>query len=131
MRKVIYIIITILFVSCSKEEPNTFQNQLIGKWNLIEVYADPGDGSGTYNPVTSEKYVEFLANGTVKSNGPLCNLSIETNEGFTGTYSIVTKKISGNDCQPNPLGIRFDIVDNYLIINFPCIEGCGEKYEKE
>ena len=41
------------------------QNEL-GTWRLIEVRADPGDGSGTFQPVISSKTVTFETNGTMR-----------------------------------------------------------------
>lgn len=35
--------------------------------------ADPGDGSGTFQPVESDKTIEFKNNGSVITNNSLCD----------------------------------------------------------
>ena len=42
--------------ACTEEETDDLRN----KWKLIEVLADPGDGSGTFQPVESDKTISFL-----------------------------------------------------------------------
>ena len=56
------------FTSCDKDE-NATTNSLEGTWKLTEILADPGDGSGTFNPISSNKKLIFDNNGNVTSNG--------------------------------------------------------------
>jgi hypothetical protein len=78
---VLFLLLTIgLLASCAKDEENPTNNpetEITGTWKLVEVYLDPGDGSGDFEPVQSEKTVTFHGDGTVTSNGDLCTLSLE------------------------------------------------------
>ena len=58
MKRLIILSLSILFLACSTED-NT-DVQLAGTWKLIEVLADPRDGSGTYTPVDSDKTITFF-----------------------------------------------------------------------
>ena len=66
----IVLIFAFTLVSCTSanEEVSLDQNE-IGTWRLIEVLADPGDGSGTFQPVVSSKTVRFETNGTLSCSG--------------------------------------------------------------
>lgn len=65
-------ILTYLFY-CSNDDGNGLEIQPLGSWELIEVLADPGDGSGTIEPVESNKTMDFSANGIVTTNSSLCD----------------------------------------------------------
>ncbi|MEZ4793062.1 MAG: hypothetical protein R2783_06270 [Gelidibacter sp.] len=61
-----------MLMSCSDDDDQgNNQSEVIGNWKLIQVYSYPGDGSGTFEDVVSQKTVLFHANGTVTSNGSL------------------------------------------------------------
>ncbi|MEJ2004888.1 MAG: hypothetical protein P8X57_07975 [Cyclobacteriaceae bacterium] len=63
--------VSILFSGC-KDETNEAR-LLEGEWYLKERLADPGNGSGTYQPVDSDLVLKFLPKGTFVSTEPLCN----------------------------------------------------------
>ena len=122
------VLIGLLFSSCSKEEEsNTNNGQLVSKWQLIEQLLDPGDGSGTFSPVTSQKTIELFSNGTWTSNGNLCSLSIDISQSSTGTYSTVDSTITVAICGWSR-DITFEHDNNALILSYPCFEPCQEKY---
>jgi len=127
MYKVICLL-CVLMMSCDSNDVEP-ENDLVGKWKLIEVYSDPGDGSGTYNPVDSDKTIEFKNNGRFVSNGNICQFEIQPIEGSKGSYSIDDNTLSPDDCDFNT-GLPFEFDGNKLIISYFCIEGCGEKYER-
>lgn len=116
---------TTLLWSCKKEE----SPDLVNSWKLIEVLADPGDGSGTFQPVSSSKIVSFYANGTVTSNGQLCTMSIESNNSSEGTYAEAEMAITPENCGIAPFVISYEFEGSNLILNYPCFEACREKYE--
>lgn len=70
MRIILIIFSTILLVLSCIEQEST-DNNLIGRWRLTEVLLDPGDGSGTFQGVSSDKIIEFHSDGTVTSNGEI------------------------------------------------------------
>ncbi|MEC3881619.1 hypothetical protein [Parapedobacter sp. 10938] len=120
------ILVTALTLSCSKTS-----SELVGKWRLVELLADPGDGSGKFRPVSSKKVLEFYSDGTLKSNGEICFMNQESNTPTTGTYSMTDSTIAGEKCKDSPHKITFEKKGTTLILNFPCIEPCRAKYRKE
>lgn len=115
--------LAVTFFSCSKKDEKRIDSELVGVWKLTEVLADPGDGSGTYHSVNSNKTIEFHSDGTLTSNGDICNMS--------GTYLLTDSTINASNCSNSTFKIRFTKVGSTLILNYPCIEPCGEKYVKK
>jgi hypothetical protein len=119
------VVLTGIITSCSKNEE---EGQLLSKWKLIEQLADPGDGSGVFTPVDSDKTIEFLCNDDVVSNGPLCTMSTETGSVGKGKYDASAKIIVPDNCNSPEYQIAYSINDSVLILYYPCIEGCGQKF---
>jgi hypothetical protein len=117
--------------SCNKERCG-FGDGLIGKWVLIEELMDPGDGSGTFQPITSDKVVEFKNDGTFDANGDMCGLSNQSDgTNHTGTYDTATETFSPNNCMSMaPMSYQYKLDGNYLILTYPCICGCQQKYKR-
>ena len=134
MKNVAIVILSLLFVlSCSSDDDNqneTIDSEVIGNWKLIEVYADPGDGSGDFVSVESAKLIGFEANGSFNANADLCLIFSETGGTSSGTFSEIDMTISIADCDVFPSLATYEVMDSRLIISYPCIEGCQEKYIK-
>ena len=125
MKKFIVLSMTVVFfLFCSKKEKD--ETQLVNEWRLIEVLADPGDGSGQYEPVNSDKSIQFFSDGTVQSNQSLCGF--DPNYAGTGIYDTTEGVIIPDDCFDPLLRISFRLEGANLILHHPCIEECGEKY---
>ena len=124
----IFLLITIFGINlnaCNEaEEP-----ELINEWKLIEQLMDPGDGSGTFQPVISDKTIEFFSDGTVTSNGNLCTMSSASGTGSSGTYDGTEMIITADNCGVAIFEIRYELSGENLILSYPCIEACREKYE--
>lgn len=119
-------------ISCDKNDDNeNTDSLLIGEWQLIEVLADPGDGSGTFRSVESDKFIKFHDDGKIISNGAICNTSIESDLVSSGTYSLADSTISSPDCSESAIKISFELQGTNLILNYPCIEPCRAKFEKK
>ena len=130
MKKVLFILIIIgIIFSCNKDVGSN--TELIGDWKLIEVLADPGDGSGTFNSVDSEKIITFKSGGIITSNGNMCDMSLNSNNQTSGTYSSSELTFNSADCDNPDYNFTFEKKGNILIINYPCIEPCQAKYIKE
>lgn len=128
MKKLLVVLFTgLLVLSCSKNSSN--EVELIGKWQLVEIYADPGDGSGTFETVESDKEIEFLSNNTVVSNGALCTMGMSSDQ-TTGSYDPESSYIEPQDCSGSNVRINYQIVDSKLQLRYMCIEACVEKYVK-
>ena len=130
MKKLLILLSLLSAISCNKDDDKNADTELIGKWGLIEILADPGDGSGTFHAVQSNKIIEFHSNGTITSNGTICDMSIESSNSTSGTYSIADSTISSIDCN-NQMKIRFEKNGSSIIINYPCFEPCRAKYVKK
>lgn len=131
MKKSIFTFLIIsMFSACNKDD-NKSNSSLIGNWKLIEVLVDPGDGSGTFISVDSQKTITFNSDGTLTSNGDLCTMSISTGNPTSGTYNITTSAFTSNECVDTSLGYNFEQNGSILILNYPCFEPCKAKYQKQ
>lgn len=132
MKKIFCILLAVgILYSCNKDDESNSNTELIGNWKLIEVLADPGDGSGTFDSVESDKIITFENDGTITSNGNLCDISISSDHQTSGTYSSTEMSFNSSDCVNPDYEFTFVQNGNTLIINYPCIEPCQAKYIKE
>ena len=122
------IVIAILY-SCSNDDEFNSEKRLIGNWKLIEILADPGNGSGTFQSVESNKTVEFKIDGIITTNSSLCDPY--SDEMITsGSYSLDDKTITTNCQNTNIATINFELQNQYLILNFLSNEGYSQKFRK-
>jgi len=132
MKKTILLLAIVgILISCSNDgNDNSRTTELIGQWKLIEQLADPGDGSGTFQSIDSQKNLEFFQDGTItSSNGSLCE-PYSDEQISSGTYLLDENRIITN-CQNTNIGsIGFEIVDDNLILNFISNEGFSQKFAK-
>jgi len=120
-----------ILTACSTvNETNPEIKTVIGKWKLTEQLADPGDGSSVFKSVNSEKTIEFLADGTVVSNGSLCTMNTNTGNESSGKYYSSGNYIQPDGCNLNNFRIGYALENSKLILSYPCIEGCGQKFVK-
>ena len=119
----ILVIISFL-ASCKKND----RDSLTGTWLLKEVLMDPGNGSGVFNAVGSDKNLVFNTNGNVNSNGVICDMSIESNTSTAGTYSEIDSTIISTACPS--LILKYEVSGDTLILIYPCFEPCKAKYIK-
>jgi len=124
------LVLTLALLSCSKKEETKGSAELVGVWKLTEVLSDPGDGSGTFHGVNSQKVIEFHADGTVTSNGDLCVLSIAADASSSGTYSLADYSIHSPGCALS-MPVVFQKEGTTLTIYYPCIEGCAARFTKK
>lgn len=119
----------IVFSSCKKDDDVIIDDHVesFDTYLLTEILADPGDGSGTFQTIESEKYIKLFSDGTASSNGDLCRMSSETNMATSGTYSMADSTISSADCSSLP----FELNGNEMIVYYQCIEACRGKFIKQ
>lgn len=115
-----------IIFSCSKEEEKEKLPTTENTYQLIEVLADPGDGSGAFQSVTSSKSLVLKSDGTISSNGQICDMSSSSTTPTSGTYSLMDSTITTSSCTDLP----FEINGNILIISYPCIEPCKAKFKE-
>lgn len=135
MQKLFLLLLAVVTVtSCNNDDdtPTPQEVTFIGNWKLIEMYAGPGGGSGTFEAVISDKTVTFNSNGEITSNYSLCSVSLANPQASSGTYTI-SGVIDIANCPNNSSIVIYAEISNTgnLIITYPCIdEVCQEKYEK-
>ena len=125
-----YLILTLIvlgtFVSCNKEA----DSELIGTWQLTETLIDPGDGSGTFQSVESDKIIKFKKSGKFCSNGSMCDMSTEATNSSSGTYNTSNTTITPSNCSIDDLELNYELINGYLIVYYPCYEACQMKFAK-
>ena len=102
---------------------------LVGTWRLAEFYSDPGDGSGSYSAVESDKEIVLRADSTWASNGNLCGITTEAGVPSAGFYSPAGSAMRVTNCDFPSIG-GYSLLSGRLTISYACIEGCGERYRK-
>lgn len=129
MKRLLMFLWLVTLIACDKTDDKNSDAGLTGEWGLTEILADPGDGSGTFQPVQSNKTITFHSNGTVTCNGSLCDMSATSNQATSGTYSTADSTLGTLDCNLQ-MKLKFEKTGSTLIIQYPCIEPCKAKYEK-
>ncbi len=122
-----YLIILLLaFMICGCADDETVDevdNSLYGEWYLREVLADPGDGSGTFQPTTQELKLTIFSSGIYLSSSPLCF----TGNGLSGNFDVDEGKIYPSACDYT---LYFEVKEGELYIYLPCIEPCAYKFRR-
>jgi len=127
MKKLTFILLVSAYaLSCSSTKNTT----VLGTWKLTEQRIDIGDGNSRFTKVESEKTMTFLANGTIISNGVICFMTQTPEVQTTGVYDTITKTLTSKDCPKTALKINYELKDDILIISYPCMEPCQQKYVK-
>ena len=125
-------VLLVALYSCKKEKTcncSGASNGIVGEWRLVEVLFDPGDGSGTFQSVASNKEIKFCDNGTFESNGNMCTMSSEADSTTYGTYDTSAETFAPDNCMMMPPMAYFYSVDgDTLLLRYPCIEPCQQKY---
>lgn len=126
MKQVVIISIILLVISgCGKEKCGSAAC-IIDEWKLVEELVDPGNGSGTFQPVSSNKKIKFFSNGNYDSNGETCTMAKQAGPTSEGTFSSASGTLSPEGC-PN-MEIYYTLSADTLILTYPCFEGCQQKY---
>lgn len=123
MKKLLLLLtVTIIFISCDNDDDNTtVSTSIVGNWELVAMLADPGDGSGVFQPA-SGKSLQFTDQGVVNCNVSFCFGSL-TQATTTGTYDSTTTTIDVDNCTGT-----YVLNGNTLEVSHFCIEPCGERY---
>lgn len=135
MRRIQPLFLLLLLVSfgCSKDKA-IGNPDVLGEWELIEEKEWTGTMEPeVFQPVESDKTITFLSDGTFQSNGDMCFMSRESNTLSSGMFYPTLNSIEPAECQfaaPSS-GIKYEIDGKHLIIKYPCIEICEQKYERK
>lgn len=138
MKKLLFILLVggLLF-SCSSKDDDNGETSLFGTWKLSEIKNDPGDGSGVFVKVDSEKILIFEKSGNITSNGSLCFNSVTSDSPSSGKFQVneevgFSGSIAPSGCGDgqSDIGLLFTQEKSVLYVYFPCIEGCAAKFIK-
>jgi len=134
---VILVLILLIVSTCTNNDKDDYGNNgLLGKWRLIEQLIDPGDGSGMFMPISSERTLEFFNDDTVVVNGDLCFMASEVGKQSSGIFSTLVNndyydgEILPIGCDNTETKVYYKTEGVNLILWFQCIEGCGQKFIK-
>ncbi|WP_420460943.1 hypothetical protein [Neolewinella sp.] len=117
-----------LLAGCDKDEPTP--DSILGTWKLREVYVDPGDGSGTFQPTDYARTITFFPDSTYTTDQTICNIGNHPADGGgSGVYSPGRQLIFPTTCRINA-EYPYDIAGRQLTVTYFCIEGCAERYTK-
>lgn len=129
MKYLTLVIFALLITACKKSErlPN---NTLEGTWVLKKLYSDPGDGSGTYVDVSEPvSTLTFNTNGSVSST--ISFFGLNTMKSYSalenGKIEFAFKEVSSLSTTT----FNYQFKQDTLVLNPPCIEGCGLKFVRQ
>jgi len=112
------LIISSFLISCDDSADAT----LVGKWIVKDYYHSTGSNDVSYKKATSGWTLEFLEDGTVRSNQKLCGEPVS----YEGTYD--GQDIIGSGCAPV---YYYRLDGKYLIVGGKnCIEDCHSRFVK-
>ena len=123
-------LIFLILSACNSDDNEPPSTGITGEWLLVEMLADPGDGSGIFVPVDSEKRITISAGGTYSSNGDVCSFTSEVTTATNGSYSEDNDSYIIECSNMFPGFVRINLDDDHLIISFPCIEPCQQKFRR-
>lgn len=121
-----YLLLCTLFLSilsCSKSLVNDGPGEVYGNWKLTETMFDPGDGSGKYQKVKETKYL------TISRNGEMTGDALPDITSFKILDSVRMEVTSKT--YKNVLTYRYKATASTLMLNPPCIEGCGYRFIRQ
>ncbi len=125
----VILLLGLSFTSCKKEN---FNEKIIGKWQIQEVfngYSNGGDFRWSTVPSQYKNSLEFNANGGFKEVRATGNLPVQC----TGNYSLLSNGDIQvvSDCSSTPYNLSISVSNEVLIINHLVREGeIKEKFIK-
>lgn len=103
---------------------------LEGSWLLTEVLFDPGDGSGTFRPVDSERELHLTPANTFSTNYDICQ-AIEDGEKFNGTFIRTDADEFLIECAQSLINsVQGRLEEGFLVLYYPCDEPCAYRFKK-
>jgi len=128
------LILGLMAIVSSCEEDTVGPKELLGTWELSEVLADPGDGSGTFQPAAENFKITFLPEGELwMDQGLFCTPSLKLFDGANGSYDTARNVILSHECATDETTPKYSYevnANNELIVYLPCIEPCANKFIK-
>ena len=125
---VAFALLSVASVACDRDDEPLVAapGEIAGEYLRVESYVDPGDGSGTYAPVASERRITVAPDSTFASNQDLCQFG-EGGDASTGRFD-AEGRVTMDDCAFGPAEMSFR--DGVLEVAYFCFEGCGDRYRR-
>ena len=113
--------LTVAVGACNKADDQQIRPDLVKKWQQTAFLADPGDGSGTWQPTPENQQVllEFTADGKILRNGQQTNIYA-----VSGDTILLDQPTNGYQRR----WLIQELTTNKLQFSLMCIEACGERY---
>lgn len=129
--KILYpiIVFTMLLNGCAKQDNNS-QTASQNTYKLTAILVDPGDGSGTFRNVNSQKTITLFSGGTIVGSGNFCFMDISNVGTTSGTFSATNSTLTFDGCTNFAVPLNYSIAGSELIIDYKCIEACKMKFTK-
>lgn len=120
-----------LLPACQKDTQERPDPEVLeGTWLLTEVLFDPGDGSGQFRPVDSERELSLASGNTFSANYDVCQ-AIEEGEKFSGTFIRTDAHEFLIECAQSLLNsVQGRLEDGWLVLYYPCDEPCAYRFKK-
>ena len=126
-RIIVTTILALLMLACADNSGN----ELTGKWVLAEMLQDPGDGSGVFEPVISNVYLDIRANEELAFTGIICSFSESDHVERLANYSLQDSSISAM-CTNGDVRFLFAHSQDELILSATyCREPCRAKFIRQ
>ncbi len=128
MRKIPAVLIIILvstLFSCKKTGING-NVPLTGNWVAVQDLADPGDGSGTWQPLQVKTTAQFSADGSVSGTAFEGYTKYVVKDSITLTFTKPDKSFENFYYQ-----IKHDTLTMSPAGPVICFEPCGTKFKKQ
>lgn len=117
-------LVCLFLTTCQSNE-----DRLPGTWELIEVLADPGDGSGEFQPVNSDEQITFSENGEFSANVDFCGRQGLMSTNAIGRYLTDEQVIILDNCAVETR-MTYEFAGRRLIVSQQCFEACQRKYRR-
>lgn len=127
MRTIFISVSFLLMLACSSSQ-KVIQAKFVGEWRLVATI-EKENSHGRFENVDSNKKISIQSNGTVVSNGNLCQLSTETVKSMHGKLTKDGKYYVLSGCRFNHK-IWYSLEDGDLVVYYSCLGQCVERYER-
>jgi hypothetical protein len=118
-------------LACQNDQDDQLNLTVLeGTWLLTEVLFDPGDGSGEFRKIDSERQMSLAPDNTYTTNYDVCQ-AIEEGEKFSGSFERIDAQEFLIPCAGSLLNsVQGRLEDGYLVLYYPCDEPCAYKFRK-
>ena len=136
MRNWLFLLLPLLFLlfalRCSSVSEEDSGKELEGMWRLNGYTIDPGDGSGMFKEVESDKLIYFYSDRSFIANTKMCFAQDERANITEGKYDPVAGILQARGCNGKEFNqLNYSIEGEYLYVYYVCREGCVERFQRE